>query len=40
MDSFQLAYQRGPSDDSIPNIIHSEKIILIDAEQNPWILQH
>ena len=31
MDSFQLAYQRGPSDDSIPNIIHSEKIILIDS---------
>ena len=32
IDNFQLAYQRGPSDDDIPNIIHSEKFILIDTE--------
>ena len=32
MEDYQLAYQRGPSEDDVPNIIHSEKIILIDGQ--------
>lgn len=34
VDGFQLALQRGPSIDDIPDIRHSEKIVLIDQSSN------